>query len=184
MSGTIWLITEDENDVKVVRAILMKKGVNVKIKWLRLVGGSGGISRLRDQLSNLIKTAKAQKLAKDCIAVLHDLDSHKQSKREIYNQINEICKQSQVKQVSADDELESWLLSDAGISKWLNIKHENWDERKSPSERLDSYLQHEYKINYRGRYRDEVLNHLDGNISSPSFKKALQLLQDAPCVRF
>ena len=116
-------------------------------------------------------------------AVLHDLDSHKQPKREIYNQIGAICKQAKVKHVSAHDELESWLLSDEGIADWLNIKHENWDEQKSPSERLDSYLNKVHKINYRGRYRQEVLKHLNGNIISPSFQKALKHLDNAPCIK-
>ncbi len=183
MSGTIWLITEDENDVAVVRAILEKKSIRVRIKWLKISGGSGGISRLQNQLANLIKTAKAQKSSNDCIAVLHDLDAFKEPKREIHNQIRDICKQAKVKHVPAHDELESWLLSDAGLAKWLNIKHENWDEQKSPAERLDSYLHSVHKINYRGRYRDEVLKHLDGNIISPSFNKALKHLEDAPCVK-
>ncbi|MCA0455113.1 MAG: hypothetical protein LCI00_14155 [Chloroflexi bacterium] len=183
MSGSIWLITEDENDVNIVRAILQKKSFKVKVKPLLVNGGSGGISRLRTQLVNLIKTAKAQMSSNDCIAVLHDLDSHKQPKRQTYDEIRDICKSDQVKYITANDEIESWLLSDAGIAAWLEIKHENWDERKSPSESLGSKLNSNYKINYRGRYREQVLVHLDGNILSPSFQKALKHLENAPCVK-
>lgn len=183
MSSSIWLITEDENDVKIIRAILRKLTINVQVMWLEIEGGSGGISRLRNQLPNLIKPAKQRKAPRDCIAVLHDLDSHKQPERRIYDEIQEICKVQQVKYITASDEIESWLLSDAGIAAWLEIKPENWDERKSPSESLNALLNRVHKINYRGRYREQVLTHLDGNILSPSFNKALKHLENAPCVK-
>lgn len=183
MSGTIWLIAEDENDIKVVKAILSKRQIHVRVEWVQLTGGSGGIGRLRNQLEKLIKTAFELKSPQDCIAVLHDADIHKQPNREVYNQIAQLCKKHKVKHVVANDELESWLLSDSGIANWLKIKHENWDTRKSPSDELHSRMQKEYKLKYQGRGRNEVLEHLEGNILSPSFQAALAHLENAPCAK-
>jgi hypothetical protein len=183
MSGTIWLITEDENDYKELEAIRAKKQINVKIKWRELSGGSGGVSRLRDQLESLIKTAIKEKSKQDCIAVLHDRDIHKQPARQIYDEIKRICEKYKVKQIPADDELESWLLSDAGLAKWLGIKHNKRDGEKEPSAKLRNLLHTKYNLKYQGRYRDEVLKHLDGNIISPSFREALKHLENAPCVK-
>ena len=107
MSGTIWLITEDEYDYKVVQQILLKKKIKMGLKWRPMSGGSGGISRMADQLERIIKSLVHEKGKQDCIAVLHDADTHRQPNRETYNEIRRICKQYKVAHITADDEMES-----------------------------------------------------------------------------
>ena len=184
MSGTIWLITEDEYDFKVVQQIVLRKKIIVGLKWRPMTGGSGGISRLADQLERIIKSLVHEKGKQDCIAVLHDADTYRQPNRETYNEIRRICKQYKIAHITADDEMESWLLSDAGLCNWLAIKHEICDALKAPSKELERLLKKKNQhLKYQGRYRDEILKHLDGNILSPSLKEALKYLENAPCMR-
>lgn len=74
MSGTIWLITEDETDYDIVKRFMDVLNVPVDVQWLKPHGNSGGISRLLSQLEELIATAKNKKFPDDCIVVLHDAD--------------------------------------------------------------------------------------------------------------
>lgn len=183
MSGTIWLITEDESDADAVQALLVAHGIQVRIHALTLTGGKGGISRLTAQLERLIKTAMAQKGKNDCIAVLHDADEYKQPDRSKYEAIADICGRYTVKHIVAHDELEAWLLADAGISQWLGIPHKNWDTQKEPSAELNRLLKRAKGMKYQGRSRQAVLRHLMGENHSTSLKKALQHLDNAPCTR-
>ncbi|MCB9451402.1 MAG: hypothetical protein H6672_08170 [Anaerolineaceae bacterium] len=186
MSGIIWLITEDESDFKVVQALLAAYGYRVTVKWKRLTGGSGGISRLVDQVDRLIQTALVEKGKNDCIAVLHDADIHKESERSKYEAIKKICTKRKVKHIVAYDELESWLLADAGVSRWLGIKHENWDSRRKPKDDLNRLMKDKIGHKYQGAYKKCVLDELKkdtANNKSPSLKKALQHLDNAPCTR-
>lgn len=184
MSGIIWLITEDEGDFKAVREIFRAKNTSIRIKWLKVACGSGGIFRLLDQLETLIAYAFSNKSDQDCIAVLHDADIHKQPHRETYDEIRRICKKHKVYHAIAEDELEAWILADAGICEWLGIKHEIWDKDSKPSNKLDEFLKKKnQRMKYKGNYRDEVLKHLNGNNLSPSLEKALKHLENAPCTR-
>lgn len=165
MSGKIWLIVEDESDAKIVQKILSKKGLQVQVKPKPPVGGVGGISRLASQLEELIKTTRSDKEKRDCIAVLHDEDTYKQSDRTAYQQIAEICKRyaQDVKLVLAQDVLEAWLLADAGLCKWLDnkMKPQNWDNKPNAKKELETRLKKKGII-YSGRYLDKILEHIDG----------------------
>jgi hypothetical protein len=183
MSGAIWLITEDEADSKAVQEILYASGFVIKVIWLQTTGGGGGIYRLVEQLETLIEYALKKKANNDCVAVLHDADEHKQPNRETYDEIRRICKKHNVYHVVAKDELEAWLLADAGICRWLGIKHEGWDSQKEPSRDLERFLKKlNPRMKYQGHYRAEVLKHLNGDNLSPSLKKALKHLENAPCI--
>ena len=186
MSATIWLITEDESDKVIVEALVRKKGFDVKVARLKLSGGSGGISRLAHQLKRLINDAKGMKGPNDCIAVLHDADSHmQQANRQTYVEIERICKSEKVKLILAKDEIEAWLLADSGVCKWLDIRPRNNDEESKPKERLDSLLKQKHEMRYRERNQLEILAHLngDGDTRSPSMREALQHLENAPCTK-
>ena len=185
MSGTIWLITEDENDGEVIKALLAAKNIHVRVKIRKLTGNTGSVSRLAVQLKKHIQTAQREKSANDCIAVLHDADEKSQPDRELYRKIAQICRQMQVKEVIAKDELESWLLADGGLCKWLGITPKNWDEQRKPSDKLASLLKAKKKLKYQARGRDVVRNHLDGTGDkySHSMSAALKLLEDAPCIK-
>jgi hypothetical protein len=183
MSGTIWLITEDESDADAVRVLLAAHGFPVRVEHRKLTGGSGGISRIVDQLERLIKTAQTQKGKDDCIAVLHDADEYQQPDRRQYDAIEQLCRQYGVKHVIAHDELESWLLADEGVSQWLGIRHENWDNRQKPSHQLNHLMKQKIGHKYQGVYKGRVLEKLNAHSKSPSLKKALQYLDNAACVR-
>ncbi len=186
MSGTIWLITEDRLDADVIRALLRARGMDAKVKPMQTNVGVGGLSRLVANLEELIQFARERKSPNDCIAVLHDADEHSQSRRDDYAKIKRICDSyTDVVLVVARDEVESWLLADAGLCRWLNVKPKNWDEQKSPAKELNSLLKKNRRMKYQGRYRDEVLKHLDGTGDkfSPSLQKAFKHLEGAPCVQ-
>jgi hypothetical protein len=186
MSGTIWLIAEDESDGQIVQALLDARQVKVRVRVLVPTGGSGGISRLARQLPRLIEQAKANKQRNDCIAVLHDADEHTQQARQPYNRVKEICEQHSrdVILVIARDEIEAWLLADPGLCGWLGVKAGNCDGQSKPSETLNSLLKSEKGMKYQGPARDKVLVHLDGggDQHSPSLRAALAHLDGAPCV--
>lgn len=103
---------------------------------------------------------------------------HKQTARTIkkYHQ--------DVSLIIAKDEIESWLLADEGLCKWLGIKAKNRDEDKQPSNILDSAVKKTSGKKYT-LMRETVLKKLDGtgDKHSLSMKKAVQRLQNAPCFR-
>jgi len=186
MSGTIWLITEDESDKVIVEALVRKKGFDIQVARLKLTGGSGGVDRLAHQLERLIRDAKDMKKPNDCIVVLHDADIHmQQSNRQTYEQIRRICKDNKVTLILARDEIEAWLLADSGICKWLGIRPRNHDEETKPKDKLNSLLDQKHNMKYRERNQEKILAHLngDGDTHSPSMQEALQHLEDAPCTK-
>jgi hypothetical protein len=187
MSGAIWLITEDANDIEVVRVLLRAKKIFVDVHPLRPARKPGGISRLHEQLEELIQAAKGRKSARDCIAVLHDFDQFSQPNRETYTRIKQVCErhEKEVVLVIARDEIEAWLLADSGLCKWLEIKPRNCDEKMKPSDELSSLVQSKKKLKWQGADRAKVLAHIDGTGDkfSPSMQEALEHLKDAPCVR-
>jgi hypothetical protein len=184
VSGTIWLIVEDDYDGKVVQSILSARNIHVRVQILNPSGNTGGISRLVTQIEKLVATARSQKENNDCIAVLHDADEFTQPDRSVYNQIAKICKKYQVVEIIAYDELESWLLADGGVCRWLGINQQPWDNLARPSDKLNSLLKEKKGIKYQGKYRDDVRNHLDGtgDQQSRSMRKAFKHLDDAPCI--
>lgn len=186
MSGKIWLVVEDEDDGRIVRQILAKKRISVQIEIRSPIGGSGGISRLAMQLEKTIEELKTLLKTNDCICVLHDFDIRRQQQdRKSYDDIKRICQKEKVKLVIAHDEIEAWLLADSGLCQWLGEPVKNWDEETKPRYKLNSILKAKKGLKYQGRGRDEVLKHLAGNgeVYSPSMKKALEHLENAPCVK-
>ena len=185
MSGKIWLITEDENDSIVIQKLLDAHKIHVEVDWQKTTGG--GISRLVAEVEKLIQTAKKRKDRKDCIAVLHDWDEHKQPDRRIYDQIKTICYQYRrdAVLVIARQSIEAWLLADSGICDWLGIRPKNWDESRDPKSELNRHLKKiDKKLKFPGRYTESILSHAhgDGYIHSPSMRAALKHLDDAPCI--
>ena len=186
MSKTIWLIAEDKSDRQILEAILQAKDISITVRIREPDGKTGGVSRLAYQLESLIKTVHEQKSEDDCIVVLHDTDHKTRTHdRKDYEQIEEICaRYADVVHIVARDEIESWLLADAGLCKWLNINHRNWDEQRKPSVELDRALKRAGKNRYQSRYLAEILKQIDGTGDqySPSMQLAFQVLKDAGCI--
>jgi hypothetical protein len=188
MSQRLWLIVEDENDGVVVRHLLAKKGFALSIEVITATGGSGGISRLAAQLSQLIKTIQANKRFDrqgDCIAVLHDHDEQtQQQNRKLYEDIEKVCAAQGIKRAVAIDELEAWMLADSGLCTWLEITPRNCDAIQKPSDQLRSHLSKK-NLKYQGKTRADVVSKLvgDGDRHSPSMREALKLFDDAPCLK-
>jgi hypothetical protein len=182
MSGTSYLIAEDEKDYEIIRALLQSKRLKVKVKWSKPDRKPSGISRLPNQLEDLINDALDRKAIRDCIAVLHDFDRSNPDRR-TYDAIREICtrRHDEVMLVIARDTIESWLLSDGGIYRWLGIAHENYDGEDKPKNILNRLLDEKKKMKFQGSNRAKVLSHLDGNNFSESFKRYFDYLIEAPC---
>ena len=188
MSQRLWLIVEDDNDGNVIKHLLVKKGINVFVEIRNTTGGSGGISRLATQLTLLIDTIRKDKKFDphgDCIAVLHDHDEQtQQQNRTHYTTIKQVCATKGVKEVTAIDELEAWMLADSGLCTWLAITPKNWDSAQKPSDSLRSYLTKK-NLKYQGKTRTDVVAKLagDGDRHSPSMREALDLFTNAPCLK-
>jgi hypothetical protein len=182
MSGRIWLITEDENDSKIVRAIIQKLKLPIQVKWVSPSGRTPGLSRLAAELNQLIAGARKLRSGNDCIVVLHDADLHRQTNRKNYDSIRTICEAEGVKLIVAYDELEAWLLSDSGICAWLNETVKTWNGDRWPSDHLRSVMHSRYKMRYP-RDLDKLLRHLNADGTNQSFRDALAELRQAPCVR-
>lgn len=183
MTGTIWLITEDESDYEVVIHILRAKGFRIRVEWLKLSGKSGGISRLVSQLELQLELALARKGQNDCVVVLHDQDNTQPDRRH-YQDIAAACKDQPVYHLVAKDEIEAWLLADKGLSDWLKIKHQNWDSETKPSKELERLIRKQYpRMHYRGADRAKVLAQITGESKSAVLEKAIAYLRTAPCTR-
>jgi Domain of unknown function (DUF4276) len=184
VSGAIYLIVEDRTDVDVVRALLQAKNIMVEIK--PLYSPKGGLSRLAKALELLIRTALKQRKSGDCIAILHDADEQIQPNRQLYKQIQAICKKysQDVVLIIAQDEIEAWMLADEGLCHWLGEKPRNCDTEKRPSDRLKRVVKEKTQRSYSGAIRTQVLQKLDGSGDkySPSMQAALEHLMNAPCV--
>jgi hypothetical protein len=185
MTATIHLIVEDRRDAEVIRSILRAKKLNIQIR--PMPPKSGGIFRLAKELDNLIQVALHNRESGDCIAVLHDADEQTQVNREVYEHIKRICTsyKKDVVLVVARDELEAWLLADNGVCQWLGIAPKNRDAEKRPSDTLAGLMQSKYKLKYQGSDRAGIFTHIDGTGDkfSPSMQKALQHLENAPCMK-
>jgi hypothetical protein len=183
MTGTIWLITEDESDYEVVVHILRAKGFRVRVERLKLEGKSGGISRLAAQLELLIEAALERKGPHDCVVVLHDQDETEPD-RSHYDSIATACKGQPVYHLVAKDEIEAWLLADKGLADWLKIKYQNWDTKAKPSDELQRLIRKSHpKMHYRGAYRTQILAKMTGENKSLVLEKTIAYLENAPCTR-
>ena len=181
MSGRIFLICEDENDTKVVQCLIDVLGFSVKVIARTPSSATPGISRLAAELISLVATARKEIRDEDCIAVLHDNDQ-KQPDRSLYDSIYEQCKREKVNLIVATDNIESWLLSDSGISKWLNITRKTWNSDTHSKTELIRLMNDRYKLKY-SRYLEKVLDHAKADSTNQSFIDALKKLQNAPCVK-
>lgn len=185
MSRTIWVLVEDGNDGAVFKALLEKKRIDVRV-IVRKPNGGGGIGRLAAQVEEIIASINLYKSPDDCIIVLHDADEKTRAdERQDYKHIAEICAKADRKVVHliARDELESWLLADQALCKWLDEKPRNRDEEAKPSEILGRWLKKK-NLRYQGTDRAKMLAHLDGtgDKHSPSMREAFQKLHDADCL--
>lgn len=180
MSGTIWLISEDENDYKVVKAILKKLNLSIQVKWRSPSGRTPGLSRLAAELKQLITQAQKLRSGNDCIVVLHDEDLHREPKRDHYDKVRDICTAHGVTLIVAKDEVEAWLLSDSGVCGWLGEPVRTWNGDSWPSNHLRSLMQSRYKMKYP-RDLDKLLIHINADGINQSFKDALSELEKAPC---
>lgn len=182
MSGTIWLITEDQNDYKTVKAIVRALNISVNIQWRSPSSQTPGLSRLAAELKDLIALTRKACTGNDCIVVLHDADEHRQPVRNHYNKIRDICSEEKVKLIVAHDELEAWLLSDSGVCAWLGEKVKTWNGNAHPSDHLRSVMQKRYNMKYPRRLED-VLKRVKGDSTNQSFQAALKALKQAPCMK-
>jgi thymidylate synthase len=187
VTGIIHLIGEHENDADVVNAILKAMNIDMRAKALKPPGGSGGISRIADNIEALIKTAIQKRQKGDCIAVLHDADVMSERRRANHDRIKTVCEKyrEDVKLVIAEDEIEAWLLADEGLCRWLNENPEkSSNNERKPSERLNRAVKRKTGKS-TGRMLKQVLAKLDGSGDkhSDSLKKALKHLHNAPCMR-
>jgi hypothetical protein len=154
MASTIWLIPEGQNEPEIVAAILRKKYPQVRVRPLYPPGkkDTHSLSRLAKHIELLIEQALENRQRGDCIAVLHDADLlSRPGGRADYDHIRQVCRRyaDEVRLVLAKDEIESWLLADAGFCKWLGTAPKNCDSEIRPSKRL------EYLLNNNRRYAVE-----------------------------
>jgi hypothetical protein len=174
---TIHLICEDETDADIVKAILQKKLPEVRVSHIPLSGGSGGISRLANQLGDLVERVRELRQKGDCIAVLHDADEHTARHRSSDERIKTICQKYEhdVYLAIAKDAIEAWLLADEGLCKWLGIRAKNNDEDPRPKDTLRSQLRKSKNLKWQGPDRAKVLAQIDGtgDKHSPSMRSAV-----------
>ena len=188
MIATLWLITEDENDFEAMKRFLKQRGINVTVRSRKLNGNRGGISRLAEQLDELITTISDLMTSHDCIVVLHDADEFtRPDDRADYEKIAAICQKHRqfVRELIARDELESWILADSGFCKWIGYAPQNWDRERRPSDRLRKLMKAKTGADYGGRYRDQLVANIagDGDKLSLSMQEAFAALAELECVK-
>lgn len=188
----LWLICEDKSGAEVIIHILKRRYPDLSIQYRLPAGDYPNISQLARQLSRLIEGVLADQKYKsgDCIAVLHDLDIHRQPNRADHETIKSVYEAQLTAGVKilhfiAADEIESWLLSDSGVCRWLKKRPRNHDEKAAPKDILNGWLDDEHKKRYSSvRGREEVLKHVsgDGDTHSPSMRQAMQQLIAGKCI--
>lgn len=190
MSRKIYLIAESREDANVIQALVQAKGFSIRIEWLRLTGGSGGIDRMLAQLEDLIEAALEVKDEQDCIAVCHDKDllTKPERRKQVHDKIDALCAGNRYRPhvylIIPDDAIESWLLADHGLCHWLEEKPQNWDGQPDPKAEFKRRLDKKH-LKWQGADRAKVLAHLDGSgdKKSPSMQAALTHLVNAPCAK-
>src|ERR1700690_944289 len=189
MSPTIWVITESEWDFDVFKAVLQRKVKAIRLRHVRLSGGTGSISRLASQAATLIRAIRKDRRWRDddCIAVLHDTYTQTMGRQEShYKTINDVCKKHSAVHLIVNEKIEAWLLADDGICRFLEqaishkVKRKSWDSSPNVKTDLENFLGRA-KMSYGGPDKDKLLDHLDGtgDVRSSSLKKAIKSLQDA-----
>lgn len=187
MSGTIYLIIEAEKDFEIVKAILRLKGIDVELDYRFIPETkSSSPSYVLSELDKQIRSLLVQFQAHDCIMVLHDANEHTDLHTpSLKAQIKQLCDHHRVKQIIARNEIESWILSDSGITNWLQIPVErNWDQQKKSKQALQYTLRRK-GLFWRGRDREKVFAQMvgDGDQRSASMREAVRELLEAPCVK-
>ncbi|MCK6580491.1 MAG: hypothetical protein L6Q98_20565 [Anaerolineae bacterium] len=182
MTGKIYLIAESDEDVEIAAAI-----IHVAHPSIRVVRATqkhtGGLSDMLKFLERSIQQAQTDAdRRKDCVAVLRDEDLLTQSRRDLYQQVDEICRRYSVKRVIAVQHIEAWLLGNEGFCEWLGIKAQNSDGDNA-KERLERFVRQVKKQEFSARIRTESLKHLNKINYSPSLLEALAVLDGAPCAR-
>src|SRR5258708_6009624 len=94
-----------------VGCLVKRKNINANV---RLRGVAAGISPLAAELEDVIKATLEEKLPRDCIIVLHDLDDAVQTYRKAYKRIGVICQKyaDDVTLLVANQKIEACLLAD------------------------------------------------------------------------
>lgn len=186
MSGTIWLIVEGQNDTEIVKAIIRHHYPHVRVKALFPLERNRNLSKLAVQIERLIKQALDNRESGDCIAVIHDADLQSNPhNRADYERIQQVCERykKDVRLVIAKDEIEAWLLADAGLFTWLKIPVRNCDEMRQPSLALAGHLDKAGKPTYRLENLSKIFRYLNGVTSCPTLRRELEYLAGTPCVR-
>lgn len=186
VKGRIYLFCEDKTDGIVIQKLLVAKGFNIDVQIRPPTGGKGGISRLARDLPRLIASERpnVKKFGKRaCMVVLHDADWTTDPDGENQKKIKEICTKEKIKLIVANDELESWLLADSRVSKWLGQKARNFDNDKRSSDTLNKWLKDANKPRLDGYMKEQIASRAkgDGDKFSPSMKAAIEQLKNAPC---
>lgn len=188
-SRILYLLPESKKDAIIVQTILTKKGYSVQIKHRGDERGS--ISTLARDIERLVKSVLLERAKSDqknaCIVVLHDADFlTRPTGRVDYDKIQAICHQYNVVHLIAHDEIESWLLADAGLCAWLNTRPQNQDNIVQPSKRLETLLNKANKPRWSVDNAEKIVAHMDASGDqpkrSPSMQKALQDLRDGNCL--
>jgi hypothetical protein len=186
MPATLWLIVEAETDAALLKSLAKTHFPKLHVEYFTASGGSPNLNRLDEQLEDLIRNAKRgtpkrPATAKDCIVVVHDNDNI-QSGRAAYDSIKRKCRAAQVTECIAIDEIEAWVLSDSGVSKWLGIPQKPWNADQRPSDELRRLLNKEHGLKYPS-CRAKVLDHMKWDGQNTSLQETLKTLRALPCTR-
>lgn len=182
----IHLIAEDRTGEIVFREIVRKKHIAVQVIPY---GKAVGVSMLAKEIKGLIWAALQESTGRDCIIVLHDTDTSVESYREHYKTIERVCNlyPERVTRLEAVQEIEAWLLADAGFCKWLDEKPRASDHIPQPSKTVQKMVNDKFggaiwtNLNKPRILRD----HMDatGETLSSSMRKAMDTFQQLPCAR-
>ncbi|MBI1258992.1 MAG: hypothetical protein GC204_16100 [Chloroflexi bacterium] len=180
------MIVEGQNDGAIAKALIERKYPNAKVEIRKPTGNKPNLSRLAEQISELVDAAMKSRQNQDCIAVLHDADRlTRPHDRQDYEKIERYCTEKHITHIEAQDEIESWLLADHGFCQWVGTNAENWDNQRKPSEEVARRLNNSRKAKYRLENIPQIVKHLDGSNkgNSESLNNALRHLENAPCIR-
>jgi len=144
------VIVEDDTDGHLLKKIAECFGFNGSFKW-RNAGGVGEIKRRWDILVKMAKEQADKK--KGCVGVVVDeLGAEK-----IVESLKHYCKDAHVPLIIAVKEIESWLLTDPGFCKWLNIKPKsNTETISDPSRIVENALQRKKKQDWNRATKKQV----------------------------
>ncbi|MHB8629985.1 MAG: hypothetical protein ACYDBJ_27090 [Aggregatilineales bacterium] len=181
----IYLLAEDQTGYFVFQAIVRERKINAIV---RLRGAAEGVSLLANEVEELILLILKEKSSKDCIVVLHDTDDSVQPYREDYDKIVRICEKykDHVTRLEAIQEIESWLLADEGLCKWLDVKPKASDSLKRPSDQLKTLVKaRPGNWKWDKKHQPRILENMsaNGDRLSESMRLAIQTLLQLPCTQ-